>query len=169
MVIEESITYIYISMISEPFMAWGMILSGGLNGAGDTRGGDGPDCPERLAGADSPLFSPGGRAGIRGDFGMVVDERLPTRPGAAADPALFPAAVAAIGRGSPRVAPPAASSVPAVPCCVPFRHVPGGQIPNPGQGFPCAGNLAGASRCPGMGGPPFPVSSFGHEFKKRPY
>lgn len=38
MVIKESITYIYISMISEPFMAWGMILSGGLNGAGDTRG-----------------------------------------------------------------------------------------------------------------------------------
>jgi Na+-driven multidrug efflux pump len=24
-------------MISEPFMAWGMILGGGLNGAGDTR------------------------------------------------------------------------------------------------------------------------------------
>jgi Na+-driven multidrug efflux pump len=29
--------YIYISMISEPFMAWGIILGGGLNGAGDTR------------------------------------------------------------------------------------------------------------------------------------
>jgi putative MATE family efflux protein len=37
MVIRESMTYIYISMISEPFMAWGVILSGGLNGAGDTR------------------------------------------------------------------------------------------------------------------------------------
>ncbi len=36
-VIRESIKYIYISMISEPFMAWGAILSGGLNGAGDTR------------------------------------------------------------------------------------------------------------------------------------
>jgi multidrug resistance protein, MATE family len=36
-VIQESIRYIYISMISEPFMAWGAILSGGLNGAGDTR------------------------------------------------------------------------------------------------------------------------------------
>jgi len=37
MVIRESMKYIYISMISEPFMAWGVILSGGLNGAGDTR------------------------------------------------------------------------------------------------------------------------------------
>jgi putative MATE family efflux protein len=37
MVIGESMKYIYISMISEPFMAWGVILSGGLNGAGDTR------------------------------------------------------------------------------------------------------------------------------------
>jgi MATE family multidrug resistance protein len=36
-VIRESMKYIYISMISEPFMAWGVILSGGLNGAGDTR------------------------------------------------------------------------------------------------------------------------------------
>jgi len=37
MVIKESMKYIYISMISEPFMAWGIILGGGLNGAGDTR------------------------------------------------------------------------------------------------------------------------------------
>jgi len=37
MVIRESMRYIYISMISEPFMAWGIILGGGLNGAGDTR------------------------------------------------------------------------------------------------------------------------------------
>jgi putative MATE family efflux protein len=37
MVVRESMKYIYISMISEPFMAWGVILSGGLNGAGDTR------------------------------------------------------------------------------------------------------------------------------------
>jgi MATE family multidrug resistance protein len=36
-VIRESIQYIYISMISEPFMAWGIILGGGLSGAGDTR------------------------------------------------------------------------------------------------------------------------------------
>ena len=36
-VIRETIKYIYISMISEPFMAWGIILGGGLNGAGDTR------------------------------------------------------------------------------------------------------------------------------------
>ena len=36
-VVRESIKYIYISMISEPFMAWGVILAGGLNGAGDTR------------------------------------------------------------------------------------------------------------------------------------
>jgi MATE family multidrug resistance protein len=36
-VIKESAKYLYISMISEPFMAWGLILGGGLNGAGDTR------------------------------------------------------------------------------------------------------------------------------------
>jgi MATE family multidrug resistance protein len=36
-VIRESVKYIYISMISEPFMAWGLILAGGLNGAGDTK------------------------------------------------------------------------------------------------------------------------------------
>ncbi len=36
-VIRESMKYIYVSMISEPFMAWGIILGGGLNGAGDTR------------------------------------------------------------------------------------------------------------------------------------
>jgi multidrug resistance protein, MATE family len=37
-VIEESVKYLYINMISEPVMAWGIILAGGLNGAGDTRG-----------------------------------------------------------------------------------------------------------------------------------
>jgi Na+-driven multidrug efflux pump len=36
-VIQESVKYIFISMISEPFMAWSVILSGGLNGAGDTK------------------------------------------------------------------------------------------------------------------------------------
>ena len=36
-VVRECTKYIYISMISEPFMAWGIILGGGLNGAGDTR------------------------------------------------------------------------------------------------------------------------------------
>ena len=36
-VVRESIRYIYIAMISEPFMAWGIILGGGLSGAGDTR------------------------------------------------------------------------------------------------------------------------------------
>jgi len=36
-VIAESIRYIYISMLSEPFMAWGVILAGALNGAGDTK------------------------------------------------------------------------------------------------------------------------------------
>lgn len=35
-VIKETTRYIYISMIAEPFMAWGVILAGGLNGAGDT-------------------------------------------------------------------------------------------------------------------------------------
>jgi MATE family multidrug resistance protein len=34
---KESVKYLYISMLSEPFMAWGIILGGGLNGAGDTR------------------------------------------------------------------------------------------------------------------------------------
>jgi Na+-driven multidrug efflux pump len=33
----ETVRYIYISMISEPFMAWGIILGGGISGAGDTR------------------------------------------------------------------------------------------------------------------------------------
>jgi len=37
-VIEECARYIRISLIFEPFMAWGVILAGGLNGAGDTRG-----------------------------------------------------------------------------------------------------------------------------------
>lgn len=36
-VVGESVKYIYISMISEPFMAWGIILGGGLNCAGDTK------------------------------------------------------------------------------------------------------------------------------------
>jgi MATE family multidrug resistance protein len=36
-VIRECVQYIYVSMISEPFMAWGIILGGGLSGAGDTR------------------------------------------------------------------------------------------------------------------------------------
>lgn len=36
-VIEECIKYIYISLGFEAFMAWGIILGGGLNGAGDTK------------------------------------------------------------------------------------------------------------------------------------
>ncbi len=36
-VVEECARYLLISMISEPFMAWGVILGGGLMGAGDTR------------------------------------------------------------------------------------------------------------------------------------
>jgi multidrug resistance protein, MATE family len=36
-VVSESIRYLYIAFISEPFMAWSVILAGGLNGAGDTR------------------------------------------------------------------------------------------------------------------------------------
>lgn len=36
-VIEESLKYIYISLLFEPIMAWGIILGGGLNGAGDTK------------------------------------------------------------------------------------------------------------------------------------
>ncbi|HNR89799.1 MAG TPA: MATE family efflux transporter [Spirochaetota bacterium] len=38
MVIDRCATYLYISMLSEPFMAWGVILAGALGGAGDTRG-----------------------------------------------------------------------------------------------------------------------------------
>lgn len=33
----ETLTYIYITMLAEPFMAWSVILGGALNGAGDTR------------------------------------------------------------------------------------------------------------------------------------
>lgn len=36
-VIAESKRYLYINMIAEPFMALSLILSGGINGAGDTR------------------------------------------------------------------------------------------------------------------------------------
>ena len=37
-VIAETVRYLYINMLSEPFMAWAIILGGGLMGAGDTRG-----------------------------------------------------------------------------------------------------------------------------------
>ena len=36
-VVRESVRYLKIAMISEPFMACGAILGGGLSGAGDTR------------------------------------------------------------------------------------------------------------------------------------
>ncbi|HEX9972775.1 MAG TPA: MATE family efflux transporter [bacterium] len=36
-VINETAKYLSICLISEPIMAWGVILSGGLNGAGDTK------------------------------------------------------------------------------------------------------------------------------------
>jgi MATE family multidrug resistance protein len=36
-VVNESVRYVYVSMIAEPLMAWGIILGGGLNGAGDTK------------------------------------------------------------------------------------------------------------------------------------
>ncbi len=36
-VVRESMRYLYISLLSEPFMAWGIILGGGISGAGDTR------------------------------------------------------------------------------------------------------------------------------------
>ncbi len=38
LVVSESIKYIYIALLFEPVMAWGVILGGGLNGAGDTMG-----------------------------------------------------------------------------------------------------------------------------------
>jgi putative MATE family efflux protein len=37
LVVRESMRYIYIAMLSEPFMAWGAILGGALSGAGDTK------------------------------------------------------------------------------------------------------------------------------------
>jgi putative MATE family efflux protein len=37
-VIDFSVKYLYICLLVEPIMAWGVITSGGLNGAGDTRG-----------------------------------------------------------------------------------------------------------------------------------
>ncbi|BAI80285.1 multidrug resistance protein, MATE family [Deferribacter desulfuricans SSM1] len=36
-VIKETVKYLIISMISEPFMAFGVILGGGISGAGDTK------------------------------------------------------------------------------------------------------------------------------------
>ncbi|MFC1590545.1 MATE family efflux transporter [Candidatus Omnitrophota bacterium] len=36
-VIDRSVQYILITLLFEPFMAWGVILGGGLNGAGDTK------------------------------------------------------------------------------------------------------------------------------------
>lgn len=36
-VIAETVRYLYINMLSEPFMAWAIILAGGLMGAGDTK------------------------------------------------------------------------------------------------------------------------------------
>jgi multidrug resistance protein, MATE family len=36
-VVHESMRYLYIAMLSEPIMAWAVIISGGLNGAGDTK------------------------------------------------------------------------------------------------------------------------------------
>ncbi|MFZ5515415.1 MAG: MATE family efflux transporter [Candidatus Zhuqueibacterota bacterium] len=36
-VVRESVRYLYICLICEPIMAWGVILGGALNGAGDTR------------------------------------------------------------------------------------------------------------------------------------
>lgn len=36
-VTREGIRYLYICLVFEPIMAWGVILGGGLNGAGDTR------------------------------------------------------------------------------------------------------------------------------------
>jgi Na+-driven multidrug efflux pump len=38
LVVSESMKYIYIALLFEPIMAWGVILGGGLNGAGDTMG-----------------------------------------------------------------------------------------------------------------------------------
>jgi len=36
-VVSECVKYIYIALLSEPIMAWSVILAGGLNGAGDTK------------------------------------------------------------------------------------------------------------------------------------
>lgn len=36
-VVKESVRYIYVALLCEPVMAWGVILAGALNGAGDTK------------------------------------------------------------------------------------------------------------------------------------
>lgn len=36
-VVKESVRYIYVTLLCEPVMAWGVILAGALNGAGDTK------------------------------------------------------------------------------------------------------------------------------------
>jgi len=36
-VVNETVRYIFIALIFEPVMAWGVIMAGGLNGAGDTK------------------------------------------------------------------------------------------------------------------------------------
>lgn len=37
MVVNETLRYIFIAFLFEPVMAWGVVLGGGLNGAGDTK------------------------------------------------------------------------------------------------------------------------------------
>ena len=77
MVIEEAKKYLYISMLSEPIMAWGIILAGGLNGAGDTRECPAEGCPERMDCENSTLLSLCRLARFWGCLRLVDDEPVP--------------------------------------------------------------------------------------------
>jgi hypothetical protein len=80
-VIRESTKYLYISMISEPFMAWGIILGGGLNGAGDTPKRSDQGSPQHLAGENPFKLYLCHPSWIRSRFGLVVHEPLPGHTG----------------------------------------------------------------------------------------
>ena len=93
-VVEESVRYIYIAMISEPFMAWGIILGGGLSGAGDTR-----SVLVRVALGiwliRIPLaYRPRGDTRVRCSFGLVVHEHLAVCPGLSSVPTVLEEEVA---------------------------------------------------------------------------
>ena len=76
----ECTRYIYIAMISEPFMAWGIILGGGLSGAGDTQERHDQGGREHLARPHPPGLPSCRGPRLWGGLGLVVHEYLPVRP-----------------------------------------------------------------------------------------
>lgn len=92
-VVGETVRYIYIAMISEPFMAWGIILGGGLSGAGDTR-----SVLVRVAMGiwliRSPGLCPRGDTRVWCSLGLVVHEHLAVCPGLSSVPTVFEEEVA---------------------------------------------------------------------------